>query len=137
MMCAARDARGPGNFDSQEAMCSLDEWLDELVAEVEDILSSGDEADPDRQGEGRLMPAVALIVASGEASGEMPIDPDDVRRWRSQYLTRFQARGGRLFADPAAYEQRLQVIIDTFSRLEELACRAFPEFAVDEGRPAN
>lgn len=131
MVAQDLERRGPGNFDSYEALHALDEWVDELLAEIEDILASGDEADPERQGEGRLMPAIALVLCTCECSGEVPVEPEDVRRWRAQYLARFQARGRALFVDEAGFEARLSVVIDTFARLEELCCRRHPDLAAE------
>ena len=124
------EPRGPGNFDTVDAMVTVDDFVDEMLLRIDDILGEGDEADPDQRGESELMPTIALLVAAMTESQDCPVEPPTVREWRAGYLARFRARGRLLFVDEARFEQRLRVILETFGRLEELACRHHPELAV-------
>lgn len=126
------ERRGPGNFDSVDAMVTVDDFVDELLLRLDDIMGEGDEANPDQRGESELMPTLALLIAAMTEAQDCPVEPPTVREWRRNYVTRFQARGRRLFVEEARYQERLQVILDTFGRLEELACRYHPDQAVDE-----
>lgn len=121
--------RGPGNFDTTAAMVTVDDFVDELLLRIDDILSNGDEADPGERGESELMPTIALLIAAMAESEECPVEPHEARAWRKAYLARFQASGRSLFPDQARFEQRLRVIVETFGRLEELACRFHPDLA--------
>lgn len=130
MMSVDLEPRGAGNFDSVDAMVTADDFVDEMLLRIDDILGEGDEADPDQRGESELMPTIALLVAAMTEAQDCPVEPPTVREWRANYLARFQARGRQLFADDARFEQRLRVILETFKRLEELACQHHPDLAV-------
>jgi hypothetical protein len=113
---------------------TADDFVDELLLRVDDILSSGDDADPDQRGEAELMPTVALLVAAMAESEDCTIEPDEARQWRDAYVVRFVEKGRKLFPDSQAFDQRLAVIVQTFQRLEALACRFHPDLAADSQR---
>lgn len=125
-----REPRGPGNFDTTDAMVTADDFVDEMLLRIDDIFGGGDEADPDQRGESELMPTIALLIATLTEAQDCPVEPPTVREWRDRYLTRFRARGRLLFANPIGFDQRLRVILETFGRLEELSCRFHPELAM-------
>lgn len=129
--------RGPGNFDSIDAMITVDNFVDEMLVLIEEVLAEDHGETGLQRGESELMPTLALLIAAAAESQECPVEPEDVRRWRSVYLARFQSHGRRLFVDDESFQQRLRVIVDTFGRLEELACRLHPDLASDTPQSAR
>lgn len=120
---------GPGNFDTVGALVTADQYVDEMLLSIDEIFDTGDEAAPDRRGESELMPTIAMLIALCTECQDCPVEPAEVQQWRSEYLTRFDARGGQLFGDPASFAARRRVIEETFSRLEALSCRFHPDLA--------
>lgn len=127
-----QDAAGPGNFDFADSSEAVDRWVSMMLDLIVEVLDEVDSPDPLQRGESELMPALALLIAAMTESEECLVSPDEARSWRSRYLTWFRTHGRTHYPDPAAFDRRLRVIVDTFGRLEELACRHEPDLAVDE-----
>jgi hypothetical protein len=110
---------GPGNFQNDKALDYVGDLVDQLVKRIETIFASGNRADPDLDGEGQLVPSVALLSIVTEYCHAAPPKREKVSMWHTKYLQAFDTSMEDLYPDPDSGKERRRVIEETFTRLEQ------------------
>ena|SRR5579872_5759533 len=108
---------GAGNFDSDAALDYIGEVTGAIEARIEACLADEDASALDEDGEGVLMPSVALLSVLHEHCKAGPPKPEAVLRWKRQYLAIFDDQIDDLDPVPGYKEERRAVIEGTFDRL--------------------
>ncbi|BDI28223.1 hypothetical protein CCAX7_002740 [Capsulimonas corticalis] len=121
---------GAGNFDSDGALDYISGVVDDLEGKIEDILTDEDRSALDEEGEGVLVPSVAILSALHETVQAPTPEPAVVARWRAQYLAIYDGQIDDLDPDDGYKDERRQVIQSTFDKLETQA-QAFWSIAVE------
>ncbi|MEO7720119.1 MAG: DUF4259 domain-containing protein [Capsulimonas sp.] len=121
---------GAGNFDSDSALDYISSVVDDLEGKIEDLLTDEERSALDEEGEGVLVPSVAILSALHETVQAPTPEPANVARWRTQYLAIYDAQIDGLEPDAEYKVERRQVIQDTFDKLEAQA-QAFWSIATE------
>jgi hypothetical protein len=112
---------GSGNVENDGAGDYAGGIIGQLEATIEDCLADEDRAALDEDGEAIPMPSVDLIAVICEHCREASPAVDVVQRWRDSYLRIFDEQVDGLDPAPKFKQERRQVIVDTFARLEQYA----------------
>jgi hypothetical protein len=112
---------GAGNFDNDGARDWLGEVMTRLEREIDACLATPGRADLDEDGEGVLMPTVAILTVLAEHCDAPPPVAVTVRTWRAAYLAIFDDQIDDLEPAPGFKDERRQVIEATFAKLEAQA----------------
>lgn len=112
---------GAGNFDSDGALDYIGEIASGLTARIEACFADEESSALDEDGEGVLVPSVAILLLLCEHCAAAPPRPDVAGRWKRQYLTIFDDQIDSLEPAPGYKQERRQVIEDTFRRLQARA----------------
>ena len=108
-----------GIFDNDEALDYVSELLDSLAGNISEFCD-GD--DPDLgEGEGKVLPSVAIIQLLSEHCSAAPPKPEQVERWRQRYLHIYDEQIDDFEPEPKFKSARREIISRAFQKLETSA----------------
>ena len=122
---------GSGNFDSDGAANYLVTVINRLRAEVDEVLTDADRSSVDEDGEAVVVPTVQIISVLVEHCQAAPPEPAVVSVWRDKYLAIYDAQIDGMDPVPGYKEERRQVIVETFAKLEKQACAFWKDLNAD------
>ena len=112
---------GSGNFANDSAQNYMNDFEDQLVQQIEDILADEERYALEEEGEGVLMPTVEILSVLHEHRFIGLPERETILRWKEQYLAAFddQIDG---FEPKAGYKESRRAVIEaTFLKLEAQA----------------
>jgi predicted DNA-binding WGR domain protein len=108
-----------GNFDNDQALDFLGELMDQLSGRIGEWFGSDS---PDlADGEGEVIPALAVIQLLTQNCGAAPPKPEQLAAWKKRYLAIFDEQIQEYGGEPKFITARRQTIVNTFTGLESLS----------------
>ncbi|HEX2621704.1 MAG TPA: DUF4259 domain-containing protein [Phototrophicaceae bacterium] len=127
---------GPGNFDSDNACEYLDQLLDQLIQNIEKIMTELAGENPfyamEEYGDQIMMPALDVVLTLSRHYDERPhLESKQIELWRDTYLDIYDRSihpsgvkpdFDQLPEDDYSKQRRL-IIMDTFNQLKAIALK--------------
>jgi hypothetical protein len=114
---------GPGNFDSDTAYDTLGFLLDNIADEIRQTFKLDSEKSLYGDlGEGRIMANIDIVLTLCDHYKAHPSldDPDEIIKWKQDYLNTFDRTIEYYRPSPGFTEKRRKVIGETFDKLYQL-----------------